>query len=95
MTAARVRRVDRLEDAAVLRASHEAAVTYELTSEETVLVIRDTKPALARQRAGLRVDLDWMLDEAVAELGLNAAERTELGADVRCRLAARSSKEQR
>jgi hypothetical protein len=78
MTAARVKRVDRLEEASALRAARAAAVTYGLTAEETAGVVRDTRRALLRWRAGLPIGLDWMLDGATAEIGLTPEERAHL-----------------
>jgi hypothetical protein len=87
MTAARAKRVARLEDAAVLRVAREVAAEYGLTDEEAEEMERDTRRALARWRAGLPVDLAWLLDEAAADLGLGPAERAELEADLRAHRA--------
>ena len=65
MTAARAKRVDRLEDASVMRAAREVAAEYDLTAEETDDMLRDTRWALARWRAGLPIGLEWILDETV------------------------------
>jgi hypothetical protein len=86
VTAARARRVDRLEEAAARRAANEAAIEFALTPEEAARVVRDTRRALLRRRAGLPVDLDWLLDEAAAECGLSPDEREALGAELRARL---------
>ncbi len=90
MTAARARRVERLEDASVLRLARGVAADYGLTEEETAEVERDTKRALVRWRAGLPIGLEWILDEPAREYGLSAEEQSSLEADVRGMLADRA-----
>jgi hypothetical protein len=93
VTAARAKRVARLEDASVLRIAREVAAEYGLTEEETAEMERDTTRALARWRAGLPIGPDWIVDEAVRRYGLDAAERAALAAEVRA-VGARPAEEE-
>jgi hypothetical protein len=95
MTSARTRRMDRLEETAALRQAGEAALAFGLTDEETTELIRDTRRMLLRHRAGLPVNLDWILDETTAEFALTPDERANLEVEFRALLAEQAEKESR